>query len=239
MVEPVEVVRRNARQRRLVTRRKPREAAGKVVDGGDDLRDPLRWRGGPCRRLEDEGEQREAEIEAELERAAAVRPAVVRVRRRQRGHDRHEMWRTRHRREPLRHTDIRDAVHPHPAVRPRLRRTPLDRVVSVLDLVPEEVKLPIRAPAAARVLDNHGIAGAGETQRIDHQPDGRERLVVRRALQQHRVATLGLRQIDVRREDGAVARRSRNVPLKRDAEPFGGEIADGQTTGTTSCDGCS
>src|SRR5207253_8629017 len=61
-----------------------------------------------------------------------------------------------YRREPLRRTDIGAAVHPDPAIRPRLRGGPFDRVIAVLRLVAEWIELALRGVAAACVLDDDG-----------------------------------------------------------------------------------
>ena len=107
---------------------------------------------------------------------------------------------------------------PDVAVRPWLRGAPLDGVVAVVDLVAERWNSPSDAPAAARVLDDDGVAALDGAQRVLRQPDHRRRaLVVGRALQQDRMALRRCGPVDVGVEDGAVAHRHRDVPLDRDA----------------------
>ena len=92
--------------------------------------------------------------EREREGAAVVRPALVVLRRRHAGADRHEARRPLGCGEELGGAGIGEAVHRHPAVRALEAGCPLDGVVAVPGLVTERVEVALGAEPPAAVLDD-------------------------------------------------------------------------------------
>lgn len=137
--------------------------------------------------------------------------------------------------QPLRLAHVGDAVRPHVAVRPRLRGGPPDRVVPVLRLVDVRVEGPFAGPPAAHVLQDHGVAGGGHLGGVQRAaPRERvERLVVRRALDQHGMRRVVVRPVHVGPQQGAVTHRHVNVPLRQHAHRHGPPPRRG-TVGTPS-----
>ena len=86
-----------------------------------------------------------------------VRAQIGRGRRHDRGQGGRKLLRCR----PLVPSTVRRPVHPHPAVRPRLRRQPLDNVVAVLVFVPEGFELSLRVPAPAHINGRKDVSPAG------------------------------------------------------------------------------
>ena len=132
-----------------------------------------------------------------------VRRAVVRG-------DGHEVRRLLDRRLPLREPDVGAADHAHLAVRPRLCRRPLHRVVAVGRLLPHGVELALRAVAAPGVLVEGRVAALGEVAPgagiavaagVGRAP------VVGRPLQDHGERPVTRRQVHLGREPDAVAHR--------------------------------
>lgn len=91
------------------------------------------------------------------------------------------------------------AVHPHPAVAPRLRRGPLDGVISVVGLVHEGLPLPARGEATAHVLHQYGVAlrrqMCGVGNQVHHQLSRQG--AVRGAVHQHRMRIVTGGQVEV------------------------------------------
>ena len=121
-------------------------------------------------------------------------------------------------RQPLRCPDVGCPVHADVAVRPGLAAAPLDGIVTIGDLLQEWAEVAVGAVAAAAILDDRvALADGAEGVGLDQRQPARL-LVVGRPLQQHRIATLGGRPVDVGHEDGAIPHRHRHVPIDPDAE---------------------
>ena len=95
-------------------------------------------------------------------------------------------------------------------------------VIAVGDLLQERAEVAVGAVAAAAILDDDHVAAADGAEGVGLDERESARLfVVGRPLQEHRVATLGGRPVDVGHEDGAVPHRHRHVPIDPDAECLG------------------
>ena len=62
-----------------------------------------------------------------------------------------------HRRFPLRDAQVGAAIHTHPAVRPRLARDPVQRVVAVVDFLVDRFECAAGSIAAAHVLHDDNV----------------------------------------------------------------------------------
>ena len=196
-----------------------------LVDECADLFEDLRPR--RPRRLEPplqgvggQGLRGPAHREPQVERAALVRPPLVVVRRAVVRGDGHEVRRLLDRRLPLRQSDVGAADHADLAVRPRLRRRPLHRVVAVRRLLPHGVELALRAVAPARVLVEGRVASLCEVApgaRIAVAAGAGRPPVVRRPLQDHGKRPVTRRQVHLGREPDPVPHRR---PLDLAAHAF-------------------
>ena len=168
----------------------------------------------PPRRFADGQERRPRADERLGERAAAVRPALIDLRSRQRGADRRQARRLDGRGEELGRARIGEPVHRHAPVATGQPRSPFDRVPPVLGLVQERVEVAVRAPAPAHVLGHHDVA-------VGRVPGGvrvrlvalRDLLVVRRPLEQDGPVTARHRPVDVGPQHGAVTHPASHVAL--------------------------
>src|ERR1043166_8710627 len=177
--------------------------------------------------------------EARGDAAMAQRLAIV-VARAFPGAEGGEVRRLQGRHLPRVHRVVRDAVQAHLPVRPRLRARPLDAVVEVLRLARRpRVERARRGAGAARIDAHDGVALGGPLLGVDHLPGlvavgrafeelrvrGDEALpgrgvaflesvvlAVRTAREDHRIARLARRQVDVGAQLRAVVHRDRLVP---------------------------
>ena len=100
-------------------------------------------------------------VEAELERAALVAPALVVIGGGDVRDDRLQAGRAGEGRLPLGQADVRAAEHADPAVGPGLLADPLAGVVAVVLLIGEGVEAALGLPPAADVLADEDVALAG------------------------------------------------------------------------------
>src|SRR5690606_3502940 len=101
------------------------------------------------------------EIEGEPPRSVLRDPVVIDARGCDARNDRYEMGWNGHRRQPLNGPFVGHPVHRDLAVRPTLLCGPLDRVVAVVDVVPEGLPLTARFIATANVLIHEDVAAPG------------------------------------------------------------------------------
>ena len=215
----------------------------KAVQGVVDTLDQVR-RGGsvghpPGRHVQAEREG-PPQAEAELERAAAVDPAVAVVGRGDDGRERTERGRVLGRRQPLGGPDVRRADHPDAPRRPRLPGGPADRLDAVGGLIPERIELPARIESPADVLDDHGIALADEPESLEELVAERHAAAVRGPHQQrrHRVRAVGA--VHIREQGRPVAHRHGHADLGQDAHvdaPAAGPVMSGSIRPTPTRDG--
>ena len=99
---------------------------------------------------------------------------------------------------PLREAVVAVAPHADVAVRPRLLRDPLDRVVAVVDLVDEGDRLALGAELAAHVLGDERIAARDDVRGQERHPAVAAVLVVRQA-HEHRRERARARRAGTRR----------------------------------------
>ena len=74
------------------------------------------------------------------------------------GRDRDQMGWPHNRSQPLRRSDIGEAVHADLAIGAGQGRRPLDTVVAILHLVLEGVERPLRSVLSSHVLDRDDVA---------------------------------------------------------------------------------
>ena len=163
-----------------------------------------------------EGEERPEEDEAELEDAAAVRPALEVLRAGQRRGDRAQGRRALGGGQQLGGAEVRLAVHPDRPGGERQRGTPRHRVGPVARLVGERLEAPLGPEATPAVLDDDRVPGVDRAQRV--QPrlgdrDRRVRPVVRQALEQHGAVLAAGGPPHVGAQDGPVAHGDRDIAM--------------------------
>ncbi len=146
-----------------------------------------------------------------------------------RRHHRHEVRRRLDRGEPLDGAGIRQAEGADLAVRPRLRRRPLDRVEAVGAFLLIGDEGPVRGVAPADVLHDDRVAAR---HRLLHDGAvGGAGLAVGRAVDERRIAPLARRTPDIGPQHDAVAHRhggvagehARRLPGHRRGRPHHGE----------------
>src|SRR6266699_2429508 len=112
---------------------------------------------------------------------------------------------------------VRETNRPHLAVRPLLRRQPLDGVVAVLGLQREWIPLTLGVVAAADVLNRDGVPVAAEE--LGGADRGQGLATVRGALQDGRElaghrAAVPRREVEVGREAHAIPHRHHDAALR-------------------------
>src|SRR5712664_4066251 len=112
---------------------------------------------------------------------------------------------------------VGETDRPHLAVRPLLRRQPLDGVVAVLGLQREWIPLTLGVVAAADVLNRDGVPVA--TEELGGADRGQPLATVRGALQDGREAAghraaVPRREVEVGREAHAVPHRHHDAALR-------------------------
>ncbi len=114
---------------------------------------------------------------------------------------------------PLHNPQIGAADHPDFAVRPRLARDPVQRIVSIAAFLRERLKHAFRSVASAHILHHHGVAVLGE-----NPIGGREvrALAVGRANQNGGNAIFHVGPEYVSRQANAVAHLGAHVELLQD-----------------------
>jgi hypothetical protein len=160
MRQPVEVVRRGARDFRDVGERQPLVGVGQVI-------------GGTCHRLAiapaaAEGVRRQTrqcpvEIEAQTEGPTLVRPSLVVVGPGDPRRDRGEMGWSSRRRVQLIGADVGSSEHANLAGAPWLSGCPFDGVEAVFPLGSEWIERAIRGKSSARVLGQDRVPGTRGT----------------------------------------------------------------------------
>ncbi|GAA3353733.1 hypothetical protein GCM10017744_008430 [Streptomyces antimycoticus] len=112
---------------------------------------------------------------------------------------------------------VRPPQHADPAVAPRLRRGPVDRVGAVRALGPERFELPARGASAADVLDQQAVAGCQQSPGVQPGSGGFAGTAVGGTANQRRQRNAGIRPIKVRPQYGAVPQRYLQVVFDHDA----------------------
>ncbi len=154
-----------------------------------------------------------AEVEAELEGAAAVDPAVVEVGGGEVSHGGLEVGRGGGRRLEGGHAHVGGAVDANLAVAPGLDSGPLDGVVAVVPLVPVKGHDALGLEAAAAVLDDHGVAVLGGDDGVHHLAADvlGDRLVIGDAVDEDGVLLVVVGAVDVGGEADAIAHGNHDI----------------------------
>ncbi len=155
-----------------------------------------------------------AEVVRAVERRHALEPAVE-VGERHPRDDRLEGRVAGCDRGPLREAVVAVAPHADVAVRPRLPRDPVDRVVAVGDLVDERDRLALRAESPAHVLRDEGVAARDEMRGQERDPAVAAVLVVRQAHEHGRERPGAVGEVHVGGQVHAVAHRHHLLPGTR------------------------
>ena len=169
--------------------------------------------------IEGERAHRPGEIEAELERAALIRPSSMVIGSSDRRGDHFQGRVAADRRLPLRQPDVRAAEHADIAVAPRLRDEPFQRVVAVLPLIDEGIEPTLGLEPPAHILHDDRVAAPRRPQgEADIGAD--VLLIVRRPLQERRIRPRPGRAVDIREEYDAVAHRRWYIAIHTERQSF-------------------
>ena len=155
-----------------------------------------------------------AQVVRAVERRHALEPAVD-VGERHARDDRLEGGVAGRDRSPLREAVVAVAPHADVAVRPRLPRDPVDRVVAVGDLVDERERLALRAESPAHVLRDEGVAARDEMRGQERDPAVAAVLVVRQAHEHGGERPGAVGEVHVGGQVHAVAHRHHLLPGAR------------------------